>query len=344
MLYSPFAIDVMRSRATPQLARADGQPAGHLLSRYLGCLIGLATGDALGAPVEHVPPGEIRAKYGVLTEMVGGGWLFVAPGEPTDDTQLAVAVATSLVERQGFDPVDLAKRFVDWASTSPKDVSNTMRVALNLLRAGHPWLQAGVMTNERLHGYTAGNGALMRAAPIALAARRLPVETIVRWADEASLITHWDQRARWAAIALDLGIVAALQGTPKDRLAGVVASQVEEPEVRAALEAVATLGQDAVRTTGYAIHTLQAAFWCVGNRATFEDAVVTAVNFGDDADTTGAVTGALAGASHGVESIPGRWRQALKADQSLVALAEQLLRLSESLAPDRSERAGEAQA
>src|SRR5690606_39714 len=99
-----------------------------LRDRYRGVLLGKAVGDALGATVEFLSRDQIRATYGRHTEITGGGWLGLEPGEVTDDTQMALCIARSIVERGGFDDQDIARRFVDWYHSNPPDIGNTTRM------------------------------------------------------------------------------------------------------------------------------------------------------------------------------------------------------------------------
>jgi ADP-ribosyl-[dinitrogen reductase] hydrolase len=124
-------------------------------------LLGLAIGDALGATVEFMTAGEIQATYGKLRKMVGGGWLRLRPGQVTDDTQMSLCIARSIVD-VGHDPEDIARRFVEWYLSKPPDIGNTCRRGI-----------VRFMTRGTVHGSPnegdAGNGAVMRVAPVALA-------------------------------------------------------------------------------------------------------------------------------------------------------------------------------
>src|SRR3990172_8488667 len=109
------------------------------LGRFQGCLIGLAVGDALGAPLEFMTEAEIARQYGPVREYRGGGWLGLAPGEYTDDTQMMLCIARSIVAQGRFDPADVAERFVVWLAGGPKDAGNTTRRAIELLKGGVAW-------------------------------------------------------------------------------------------------------------------------------------------------------------------------------------------------------------
>ena len=296
-----------------------------LRDRYRGCLLGLAVGDALGAPVEFINRDEIALRYGVVREMLGGGWLDTKPGEYTDDTQMALAIARSIAELGRIDPADIGTRFVQWMESMPKDIGNTTLQSLGYLAAGVPWDEAGARTAARKGDSGAGNGSIMRTAPIGLACRNDP-ETLVRQSIDVSRITHADPKCCWSCVALCQAISALLTGS-EDILAAA-AEGVEAPEVRATLENAATIRRSDVLSGGYVLHTLGAAFWAFVNHDSFESVVVAAVNLGGDSDSSGAVSGALAGARYGAAAIPERWLAVLQNRQELIDLADRLLELS----------------
>lgn len=297
-----------------------------LLHRFQGCLVGLAVGDALGGPVEGWRTAEIAARYGRLTEMVGGGWLGLRPGQTTDDTAMMLCIARSIVALRRFEPEDVASRFLDWLKGRPKDVGNITYHALMELRRGAPWKRAGLLAHEALGGMSAGNGSIMRCAPIALLHYR-DYRSLIRDSVYSSIITHFDQRASWGAAALNLAI-ARLLTDGKEGLLEAVAPRVDQPEVRQVLMHVLHLKE--VPTSGYVLDTLQAAFWAFLATGSFEEALVAAVNLGGDTDTIGAVCGALAGACYGLSAIPGRWLAALEGREETMALAGALLALAHS--------------
>lgn len=295
-----------------------------LLDRFQGCLVGLAVGDALGAPVEFCTQAEIASRYGRLTELVGGGWLGLRPGETTDDTAMMLCIARSIVDRGRFEPEDVAQRFLGWFRTGPKDIGNITRRALEELERGAPWKRAGLLAHNALGGKSAGNGSVMRCAPIALlhySNRHL----LIRDSAYSSMITHFDQQAAWGAAAVNLSIAHLLAGDKED-LIGTVAPAIQQKEVRNALQDIQRL--QVIPNSGYVLDTLQASLWSLLEAGCFEEAVVTAVNLGGDADTTGAVCGALAGALYGLPAIPDRWLAVLEGVEEIMGLAEGIWRLA----------------
>lgn len=287
-------------------------------------MLGLAVGDALGAPLEFIDRAEIARRYGEVREMLGGGWLNTVPGEYTDDTQMALAIARSVVDLGLIDPADIGARFVQWMESMPKDIGNTTLQSLGYLASGVPWNEAGARTLAQKGDSAAGNGSIMRAAPLALACRNDP-DALIRQSLDISLITHADPRCCWSCVALNQAIVALLTGSD-DVIAA--AANVDETLVREVLASVATIRRDEVKSGGYVLHTLGAAFWSLLHYDSFEEVVVAAVNLGGDADSTGAVAGALAGARYGASAIPDRWLAVLQGREELSDLADRLLELS----------------
>ncbi len=299
----------------------------NLLDRFQGCLLGLAVGDCLGAPVEGLDKWQIERRYGRLTEMLGGGWLSLDRGEHTDDTAMMLCIARSIVEKGGFDPEDVASKFLDWFNAGPVGIGRTTWIALGEIKSGASWKEAGRIAHQRLGGLSAGNGSIMRCAPIGLLHLRRP-ERLISDSIDSSLITHWDPQARWGTVAVNLAIAQLLQGR-KDDLLKNIEGKIEQIEVREAAARVESMKIEELETSAYVLDTLQAALWCFLNTSSFEEALVTAVNLGGDADTTGAVCGALSGAYYGLEAIPERWKQPLKVRDEVCHLASRIYELAE---------------
>lgn len=298
--------------------------AGNALTdKCRGCLLGLAVGDALGAPLEFLERDEIAKRYGTVRDMIGGGWLQTLPGEFTDDTQMAVAIARSIVRSGEVDPADIATLFLDWFNHHPKDIGNTTIRSLRHLAAGVPWSEAGSRTLEELGGSAPSNGSLMRSAPIAIVCHD-DRESLIRHSIDVSRITHADPLACWSCVALNLAI-AALISESGDALRAAL--EVPEENVSRAILA-SSEERDEIRSGGFVLDTLRAAFWSFRNHDGFEDVVVAAVNLGGDADTVGAVAGSLAGARYGASAIPPQWLATLQDRDELIDLADRLLELA----------------
>jgi ADP-ribosyl-[dinitrogen reductase] hydrolase len=201
-----------------------------------------------------------------------------------------------------------------------------------LLSSGIPWDEAGAqIQREALPKGAAGNGSIMRCAPVALRFRTEP-EAIVQASIDTSRITHADPRCTWSCVAVNQAITHLLNGGPLDTVVEAATSGVEDSRVINAVRAAGTLPRDEVRSGGYVLDTLTAAIWSLLTHDSLEETLVAAVALGEDTDTTAAVAGALAGAYYGAEAIPGRWLAQLEPREELAALADRLLELSESRA------------
>lgn len=310
------------------LAIVNSRPEGFALprDRYLGCLVGLALGDALGAPLEFLSRDQIVATWGEVRDLLGGGWLNVDPGEYTEDTQLAVTLAASIVSLGCVDPQDMARRLVAWLQVGPTDVGKLTRHAIRYHEQGLPWHEVGPRVCIDLIGRCAGNGSVMRCAPVGLLQALRPAQ-LVRDSILTSQLTHADPQPVWATVAVNLAIGELLAGRTTN-LIPRIAAQIEEPRVKRALLQAPSLARKDVRSGGYVLETLSAAFWALENHTGFEEVVVAAVNLGDDADTVGAVAGALAGAREGFGAIPQRWLTQLHHVEPLADLARGLHRLA----------------
>ncbi len=300
------------------------------LDRCQGVLLGLAVGDALGAPLEFKTAEEILRDYGgPVRNMLGGGFLGWDLGEWTDDTAMAICIAESILSQGRFEPADVAERFLRWFQSGPRDVGNTISVAMRALARGERWDRAGRWAHEQLGGRTAGNGAIMRCAPIALLDYRKP-ERLIEDSVNSALITHWDGRARYGAAALNLAIAALIQEEPPEEALRRAADGVRAacPEVAALFETAGAGERADLCPSGFSNDTLRLALWCFVRTESFEEALIAAVNLGGDADTGGVVCGALAGAHYGLSAIPARWLTALHERDRLVRLATQIARLA----------------
>ena len=304
-------------------------------NQFRGCLVGLAVGDALGGPAEFLSRFEVAQRYGgVLRKMVGGGWLKLKPGETTDDTAMARVLAESIVARGLLDVDDVAARYVAWLATKPKDVGNITKLALRAWEKGVTLPAAAMGAHRQLGGKSAGNGTIMRCAPLALRYAYDERKLMDASRDEA-LITHFDPQAWTGSVAVNLLIHHLLHGMSFGDAVCQVAYRIRR-EPRAACEVAEVLEtikpnirSDTLPTTGYVLDTLRVAVWALLAHDSFEDAVIAAINLGGDADTQGAVTGALAGARWGYTAIPEQWLAPLQARDELIALAERLLELAE---------------
>ena len=309
-------------------------PAGSLADRYRGALLGLAAGDALGTTLEFERPG----RFTPLSDMVGGGPFGLPAGAWTDDTSMALCLATSLVERRGFDAADQMQRYVRWyregylSSTGTCfDCGCTTGAALQQFeRDGNPY--AGSTDPHQ-----AGNGSLMRLAPVALAYAGQPLLAVDR-AAASSRTTHAAPQAVDACRFFAGLLVGALQGSSRQELTapdyapvpGLWDSQPLGPAVaNIAAGSYLRKAPPAIRGTGYVVASLEAALWAFSRASDFRDGALLAANLGEDADTTAAVYGQIAGAFWGAQSIPAEWRAKLVMAEQIEALADGLLALAQ---------------
>lgn len=286
----------------------------HRSHRVAGALVGSAVGDALGAPFEFGPPGQFSARFpvparGSRTEMCGGGSLGWEPGEFTDDTQLALLVASSLIERDGLDEADLFDRFRTWLDAHPPDVGNQTRA---VLAAGRPWDVAAAEHFART-GRAAGNGSLMRTTPAAIWFSRFGIDTTTDAARRISALTHGDLSAgEGCAIFHELMRVALDGGDPLAAVPSALSLVAAEHRDRwAAVLAPAWTPSDATESNGAVWPTLGQAVWALRHGSDFASVMRLVIDLGGDTDTVAAVAGGLAGAVFGMGGIPMRWSSAV---------------------------------
>jgi ADP-ribosyl-[dinitrogen reductase] hydrolase len=290
--------------------------------RFRGCLLGLAVGDAVGTTVEFRPRGTFEPP----TDMVGGGPFALRPGQWTDDTSMALCLATSLVECGGFDAHDQMRRYCQWAdhgylsSTGTCfDIGNTVATALRrYLRDGEPFAGSTDPT-------TAGNGCIMRLAPIPM--HFFPdLPAVEQLAADSSRTTHGAPECIDACRLFARIIYRALDGMPKDDVL------LQDPKSFATAPRIAAIARGAyrgkpeteIRGTGYVVQSLEAALWAFDRTDSFSDAILLAASLGDDADTTAAICGQVAGAHYGDSGIPPHWLAQLVMREEITRLADQL--------------------
>ena len=307
----------------------------------MGALLGMAVGDALGTTYEFRTIEQRdypTLATGPATDVVGGGPFGLVAGQVTDDTQLAICIARSFAERGGFEPADIAAKYVAWADHA-FDIGRQTLAAIDRLRDGEPYSSAGLTVWREWERKPAGNGSLMRTAPIAVALADRPLGQLVEAAIVESMITHADPRCALACAAFDAAIAAVID-TPQGGAALVQAArtglELGAKQLRAAwasdavdlehLEravvdldsdlAAAVAEQPGVYRAGLHVHdtagfvrvAFRLAFWHAVHTPSWREAVVDVASRGGDADTNAAIVGALVGARDGAEAIPSAWR------------------------------------
>jgi ADP-ribosylglycohydrolase len=307
-------------------------------SNFRGCLLGLAVGDALGTTLEFTSPGSFTP----LTDMVGGGPFNLVPGEWTDDTSMALCLAESLIEKVGFDPIDQLERYVRWYRTG-------------YLSSNGRCFDIGITTSDALHRFerthepypgpdaphTAGSGSLMRLAPVPMLFARHPTLALEKCAD-SSRTTHAAQQAVDACRYYGAVLLGALLGQPKEVLLSppltwefLDAGAMEtlrglDPGIAEVADGSFKNKQPPyIQGSGYVVRGMEAALWAFHFSTSFREGALLSANLGDDADTTTAIYGQLAGAYYGEEGIPVEWRLKLALADGITSFADKLFALAQ---------------
>ena len=295
-----------------------------------GAFLGLAIGDALGTTLEFKPPGTFTP----ISDMVGGGPFDLKVGEWTDDTSMALCMADSLLECREMNLADHLHRYTRWWTEGYNsvtghcfDIGNTVRTALHNY-ACNKTIYAG---SDR--PMSAGNGSIMRLAPVALYYRKWPIEEALLQCAESSRTTHQAPECLIACRLLGYLMIRAINHTGSIEELLHISEQdwsiIDPTDAGPKLRAIAQGSYrdkepPQIRGTGYVVDSLEAALWAFAHSHSFEHGALKAVNLGDDADTTGAVYGQLAGAYYGYQSIPKHWRNKVAWRKQLLKIADQL--------------------
>ncbi|MAT15879.1 MAG: ADP-ribosylglycohydrolase [Planctomyces sp.] len=308
-----------------------------VVERQRGCLLGLAVGDALGAAVEFKSPGS----FAPVTGYRAGGPHGLDPGEWTDDTSMALALADSMLAR-GWDLNDQADRYVDWWKNGRYSVNGRcFDIGITVSDALRRYQRTGdAATSGSTDERASGNGSIMRFAPIAIRYHALLAEDLaelLRLAEESSRPTHGSEQCLSACRYLALLLTGMIRGIARDEvlssdwqpLVDATESKPFHPAIQAVIDGSYRDKQPPdIRGTGYVVHSLEAALWAFASTDNFPDAVLKSVNLGDDADTTGAICGQLAGACYGESGIPTEWRTNLARREMIEEPLNKLIELS----------------
>ena len=309
------------AQCAPPAPSVPSKHADSIRDRALGAFLGLAVGDAVGTTLEF----RARDAQPRVEDMVGGGPFKLPPGGWTDDTAMALALADSLATAGTLDCRDLIDRFVRWRQDGDYscsghcfDIGDTTRAALDR------YLQTGDPLAGSTDPGSAGNGSLMRLAPVALRF----------WDDRPRLVAAAAEQSRTTHGAEEaVDACRAFAGLLANAIAGVPRADVLAPREFESAEAIARImaggwrgrPRNEIRSSGYVVHTLEAAIWSVARTGNFRNAVLLAANLADDADTVAAVTGQLAGALYGLSGIPEAWRERVAWKDRLLETAGRLL-------------------
>lgn len=283
-----------------------------VLSRAQGCLLGQLIGDALGSLVEFQPPERIRRRYpDGVRDMADGGAFNTIAGQPTDDSEMALLLARSLVSLGKFDQEEVREAYVYWLDSGPFDVGNTIQSGLT----GWP-----IPTSQ-------ANGAMMRISPLGIFGARHALSDVAEWAQQDAELTHPNPVCQQANALFAVAIADAIRSA---RSAAEVHHRIEEwAEERDADTSLLNVirrsasfpPKDYLQQQGWVLIAFHNALWQLLHTSTLEEAVVDTVMRGGDTDTNAAICGALLGAVHGREAIPARWTECLRKCRPLAGQA-----------------------
>ncbi len=287
-----------------------------------GTLLGLACGDAVGTTVEFCP----RDRFTPVTNMIGGGKFRLAPGEWTDDTSMALCLADSLLACNGFDARDQMERYWRWANEGYNSVRpHPIGMGKTVIQALRAYRKTDNPYSGSIDEKSAGNGSLMRLAPVAIYYSS-QLDSAVQYAKLSATTTHQApdclSATGWFA---ELLVRAMTQECDKSTLLAPPFKAGLNPNIQAIAEgSYRTKTRDQIKGSGWVVESLEAALWAFWHGESFEEAILLAVNLGDDADTTAAITGQLAGAFYGLEGIPDAWLSKLYIRDHIDQLARAL--------------------
>ena len=290
----------------------EGRSAIEVLDRAKAVYLGLAIGDALGATTEFMTPAEIKAKYKVHKKIIGGGWLYLKPGQVTDDTEMSLALGKALLTTACWDIKGIADNLLAWMRNKPVDIGATCRRGIRdyMLKG-----QLEVPYNE----WDAGNGAVMRMAPVALFTLG-EAGLLEEYAIAQAHLTHNHILSDAACLAVGKLVHEAILGADRFRLHEITRELVAEYRTF-------RFNNYQGNASAYVVDTMQTVFHYLFSTASFEECLVGVVNQGGDADTTGAIAGMIAGAFYGLDAIPARWLKMLKKEVR-AEVEDQALRLT----------------
>ena len=292
-------------------------------NKAAGTLVGLACGDAVGTTLEFIPKGSFTH----ITDMVGGGPFELPAGYWTDDTSMALCLAESLIRNHGFDAKDQISRYCNWWKHG---YLSSTGICFDIGITVSSALEKFIATDEPYSGstnkYSSGNGSIMRLAPIPIFYSQ-NIASCIKYAKDSSKTTHGSALCIDSCGWFSCLIFLALNGYSKQAMLSDCQYHPYTEEVLA-LSSWNFLDKDwsQLEGSGYVIESLEAALWCFFNTESFEEAILSAANLGNDADTTAAVCGQIAGAYYGLEGIPLAWQNRLYMRQEIIDYALQLLK------------------
>ncbi|WED24077.1 ADP-ribosylglycohydrolase family protein [Vibrio sp. JC009] len=295
------------------------------LDRSLGALVGLAVGDAIGTTLEFRPKGTFKP----LTDMVGGGHFCLKKGYWTDDTSMALCLGHSLAELGSFDARDQMERYCDWLDNGyMSSIGTCFDVGITVSSALRRFQKTGEPFSGSKARMSSGNGSIMRLAPVPIFYQQ-QVSEAIHYGGESSRTTHGAELCIDACRYLSVLLVSLIKGGDKQAFSHAGYSPQTEEISSIRYGSFLNKSYDELTGSGYVVESLESALWCFVNTDSFETCVLAAANLGNDADTTAAIAGQLAGAYYGHSGIRSDWLGALHKHKEIVALANRLYILSQ---------------
>lgn len=297
--------------------------------RIQGCVVGAAVGDALGMSLEFGPKIPSAA---LVRDMAHGR---LPAGTFTDDTEMALALSDSLLAHQPLDPIDLANRFVAWFQCNPPDVGIHTGNVLRQIAAGEPWDR--VAENVlRKRPDSAGNGSVMRCWPVAVAHWN-DLDLLISESRLQSRVTHPHPDCVESCVFVNSAIYYLFRGMlPAEAVARAMTHADLSPEMQEAIRSAPQRHRETLKNSGWVQHAVESVIWGMRSWDSFEETIVQVANLGNDADTSAAIAGALAGAAYGLSAIPERWLAELHGEWPLrsgtIWRTEDLISLADRLA------------
>ncbi len=302
-----------------------------LKDKFIGTILGVAIGDALGAPVEGFSKEEIRKRYKLIDNYVpadNNKINDIELGGYTDDTYMTLDTIEALVENGFFDIHSIVDKFLKWFNGNPIGIGSTTYHSLYLIDKGYSYEEASKMAYTE---FSAGNGTAMRISPIPLFDYKKGIEQVVQDTIDASIITHYHPEAIAGAVATSLVIYHNLRYHNKDKVLDFLIKNKEfihNEKILDTITSVLELDEIELTNDGYIVETLKSCLWIFLNTTNFSDAVIKAVNLGNDTDTVGAIVGSFAGSYYGYSSIEKHFITGLKDYKKIIQLSEKLYEVS----------------
>ena len=302
---------------------------GDIADRVVGSVLGLALGDALGAPFEFSRREDIPDPLVPFERQ----WMGLPPGTTSDDTAMALNLVRSLAQNGALVPADLMARHLKWLNSDPQDVGALTRRVLRRVEAGEePEAAAEAVWEERGPEVSAGNGSVMYCAPLGAAYANRPI-TLLGVAPWLSALTHFDERCRTAVLAVTVTVASLVRGDdPEAAVRKSVEVVLDRPggeELEFLVDAVGRERSVDGPDQGFCLYTAAIGLQAVARSVDFGDELIRVVRLGGDTDTNAAVAGALLGAAVGASGLPAGWMERLQAAARIRADAESLVVLAQ---------------